>query len=118
MKRNPLKKGGMIIVSNELMHYGILGMKWGRRKATRQTSDDYRSVKKIRKKHYSEMSNAELRKANERLQLEANYKNLTKKKTGIGKRVVDRMINRAVDKSIDYSVKVGEKIVDKIIKGA
>lgn len=109
-------------MSNELMHYGILGMKWGRRKATRQTSDDYRSVKKIRKKHYSEMSNAELRKANERLQLEANYKNLTKKKTGIGKRVVDRMINRAVDKavdkSIDYSVKAGEKIVEKIIKGA
>ena len=109
-------------MNNELMHYGILGMKWGRRKTTRQTSDDYRSVKKIRKKHYSEMSNAELRKANERLQLEANYKNLTKKKTGIGKRVVDRMINRAVDKavdkSIDYSVKAGEKIVEKIIKGA
>lgn len=59
---------------NELYHYGVLGMKWGRRKA--RMSQDAREVKAIKKKKISEMSNAELRKLNERQNLERNHRQL------------------------------------------
>lgn len=60
--------------NNYLQHYGVKGMKWGVRKARR--SADSAEVKQIRKKKVSQMSNAELRKANERIRLEQEYKRL------------------------------------------
>ena len=60
--------------NNYLQHYGVKGMKWGVRKARR--SSDSAEVKQIRKKKVSQMSNAELRKANERIRLEQEYKRL------------------------------------------
>lgn len=74
--------------TDELYHWGVLGMKWGRRKgrttsgssskSSRKSrmSDDAREAKAIKKKKVSEMSNAELRKLNERQNLEKNYKSL------------------------------------------
>lgn len=59
---------------NELYHYGVLGMKWGRRKS--RMSQDAREAKAIKKKKVSEMSNAELRKLNERQNLERNHRQL------------------------------------------
>ena len=70
--------------SDELCHYGVLGMKWGRRKnrykqsstkkPKRQLSQDAKEAREIKKKKISEMSNAELKKINERQTLERNYK--------------------------------------------
>lgn len=60
--------------NNELKHYGVLGMKWGRRKAQYNTSDDHNRARELKKKHVSEMSNKELRELNDRQQLESNYK--------------------------------------------
>lgn len=79
--------------NKELCHYGILGMKWGKRKARYVTKDSNR-VKKIRKKHIDEMTNEELKDANKRLELERNYKNLTVKKN-IGKKAVQAFIGVA-----------------------
>lgn len=72
--------------SNYLMHYGVLGMKWGVRRNRsgssggsgnkRSMSDDAREAQSIRKKKPSEMSNAELRKVNERTRLEQEYSRL------------------------------------------
>lgn len=74
--------------TDELYHWGVLGMKWGRRKGTTTSSSGGRSSRKsrmsqdareasaIKKKKVSEMSNAELRKLNERQNLEKNYKSL------------------------------------------
>lgn len=60
-----------------LMHYGVKGMKWGVRKdRSKSYSDDYNSTKSLRKKNVKQLSNSELRKLNERMQLEANYKRL------------------------------------------
>lgn len=67
----------------ELQHYGVKGMRWGIRKAEtrsggrrRQMSEDARAVKELKKKKLSQMSNAELRKFNERVQLEQQYSKL------------------------------------------
>lgn len=73
--------------SNYLMHYGVLGMKWGVRRNRsgsssggsenkRSMSDDAREARSIRRKKPSEMSNAELRKVNERTRLEQEYSRL------------------------------------------
>jgi hypothetical protein len=65
-----------------LQHHGVKGMKWGVRKAkrkrdnTKDWSDDAKEAYKLKKKNPSQMSNAELRKLNERIQLEQNYSRL------------------------------------------
>lgn len=60
--------------NQELKHYGVLGMKWGKRKANYNTSDDYNRARALEKKHPSEMTNKELQELNNRQQLEQNYK--------------------------------------------
>ena len=72
--------------SNALMHYGVLGMKWGVRKDRRSGSsrkrgksswsDDAREARAIKKKKVKQMSNAELKKLNERTRLEQEYSRL------------------------------------------
>lgn len=80
--------------NNYLAHYGVLGMKWGVRRKSRTPSADSAKVKSIRKKKIHEMSNQDLRDANTRLQLESQYKQLTKKKN-IGKEAVKVFIGTA-----------------------
>lgn len=63
-------------VGDELKHYGRKGMKWGVRKdrvsagKARTVSEDHATSRTLKAKKRSEMSNAELKKLNERLQLE------------------------------------------------
>ncbi len=64
----------LVTINGELYHYGVLGMKWGRRKNRR--SDDARTAAKIKKKKVSQMSNQELRTLNERTRLEQEYSRL------------------------------------------
>lgn len=58
-----------------LCHHGVLGMHWGRHMSGRKTSS---SGKKSGKKKISEMSDDEIRKRIARMQLEKQYKMLTK----------------------------------------
>ena len=62
-------------IADELYHWGIKGMKWGVRK-DRKMSEDAATAKALKKKKLDELSNAELKKLNERKNLEQQYKNL------------------------------------------
>lgn len=78
-------------MENELYHWGIKGMKWGvrryqnkdgtytsagRKRKRDNWSEDAKTASDIRKKSVKEMSNAELRKLNERTRLENEHKQL------------------------------------------
>lgn len=87
-------------MEKELYHAGIKGMKWGRRRyqnpdgtltpeGKKRYSDDY--IKAHSKKSVEEMSDAELRNRNNRLQMEKQYEQLTKT-TSKGKKAVDAFI--------------------------
>lgn len=106
---------------NYLAHYGVLGMKWGVRRKSRTPSADSAKVKAIRKKKVNEMSNQELRDANNRLQLEKQYKDLTKKQNlgQLGKKAVKTFIGTAgtitaVTAAYATYKKTGNQILDKI----
>lgn len=79
-----------------LKHYGVLGMKWGVRKdrynrnsivanKKQNSSEDYKEARALERKKPSELSNQELKKLNERMNLESNYSRLRQDRTAIEK---------------------------------
>lgn len=117
--------------TDELMHYGILGMKWGvrrskaqlaraRKKAANQEPDHEDYTKAHTKKSIRAMSNDELNSRNKRLQAESQYKKLTKK-TSKGKKVVNGIIATAgviggLETAYKTYERVGKAVVNKVGK--
>lgn len=75
---------------NELKHYGILGMKWGVRRTPEQLGHKQEKVKRNKREDISKMSDDELRKRLNRVQMEKQLESLTKKKQSAGHEFVKK----------------------------
>lgn len=80
----------------ELKHYGVLGMKWGRRRASTSTSTPHEDSKRSwEKMTVSSMSNAELKKRIRRLEMEKKYADLNPAATKPGKKLANEILGNA-----------------------
>lgn len=90
-------------MENDIYHFGIKGMKWGQRRyqnrdgsltaaGKERYSEDYKKAHS--RKSVKEMSDAELRAVNNRLQMEQQYANFTSK-TSKGKKIYKALIGTA-----------------------
>jgi len=108
-----------------LEHFGILGMKWGRRKSgssikskePEKVSDDHTKKMDLKKKNLKTMSNAEIKSLNERLQLERQYKDLTKTEISPGRKFVNDILSSAAKQTAStYVAKYMAKGVEELLK--
>lgn len=79
-------------MNSELKHYGVLGMRWGRRSGGSTTSSKTKKASKENKKKVSDMSDSELREKVNRIQMEQQYSKLTSANVNKGKQYIDRLI--------------------------
>lgn len=64
--------------SQELAHYGVPGMKWGRRKSESKSggSTDHKQAQRLKAKPVSDLSNKQLKTLTSRQELERKYNQL------------------------------------------
>lgn len=108
----------------DLKHFGIVGMHWGRRKSTKSGTDssssDHKTATILKKKKLSEMSNEELKKLTTRLQLEKQFKDLSKSEQSAGQRFVSDVLlgagKQLASKYVANSAENGIKILSELFK--
>lgn len=106
-------------VTDILQHFGIKGMKWGKRKAHPVTADarQKQGVKeKVKKTKVGSVSNADLQAAIRRMQLEQDFKRLSvNEKSGIARWVSHTMLEIGKKEVQAYAAKkVAATIAKKV----
>lgn len=108
------------MTKQSLQHYGIKGMRWGVRRKRgsdgRVESDDSKRAKQLKKKKLSELTNKELKELNERMNLERQYSNLTKKDLSRGQKIVNDAINEVGKETVKGVLKEYAPMVAKAAK--
>lgn len=121
---NPVKVDATTPIQ-QLYHHGILGMKWGVRRYQKEDgtrtpagkkrerkdgptkSEDHMTSRISKSKGTGSLSNDELRKLNERLQLEETYKRLTVEKVQKSESWVKKALSSASEQALtDFSKSV------------
>jgi len=111
--------------SGVLQHHGILGQKWGVRRTESQltrgskgtSSSKKVSAKETEKSKIKSMSDAELRQKINRIQMEKQYSQLSKKDISAGQKFVsDVFMNAAKQTATNYASKYMTKGVDALIE--
>lgn len=125
--------------NDELMHYGVPGMKWGVRRTPAQLGRKKTSSSKSlfgkkkpkpkakaesksskeetapKKKSVKEMSNEELNAAIDRLRLEQTYASLSPQKVSMGKKIAKTILNDVV---VPAATDVGRQMVKSTLARA
>lgn len=125
-------------MENELYHWGVKGMKWGvrryqnkdgsytsagRKRKRDNWSEDAKTVAEIKKKSVKEMTNAELRKLNERTRLENERKQLNPGAIQKGLKVAGTIVAAtgtilALQSNGGKMIALGKNVGNKIIDAA
>lgn len=114
-------------MGNYLVHYGILGMKWGRRKSranksfqssSKRLTATSSSKKKAKKKvKIKELSDTELQKKINRLQMEKRYRDLKKDEISAGRKLVgDILMTSGKTVGVQVTTYAAGKIINKVMK--
>ena len=92
---------GKMINEEELMHYGVLGMRWGVRRASKRNGSSKKGKKKKASRQPQQqqqkrrMSNKELQSRVKRMKLEKQYRELTSELIPKEKSKIEKLISTA-----------------------
>jgi hypothetical protein len=90
-------------MASNLKHFGVLGMHWGiRRRGPAHV--DSSSVAPLKKKHVTELSNDELKKAINRMQLEKQFKDLSSASTSRGSSILKGILLKVGAQAVNQYV--------------
>ena|SRR5687768_3425319 len=109
-------------ITGQLAHFGIKGMKWGKRKAHPVTADakQKQGVKdKVKKTKVGSVSNADLQAAIRRMQLEQDFKRLSvNEKSGVARWISHTMLEIGKKEVQAYAAKkVAAAVAKKVATG-